>query len=73
MLPDGDGVELLARRRAAGDRLPAIVLTAREDDALRARATAAGADAFVGKPFNYNDLLAQIRDLLKRPAAGAGT
>jgi len=57
MLPDGDGIELLAERRASGDATPCVLVTAREEGALRARALAAGATETLGKPFAYLDLL----------------
>ena len=60
MLPDGDGIDLLTARRALGDRTPAVLLTAREEAELRDRATAAGADAYLPKPFAYPELLACI-------------
>lgn len=61
MLPDGDGIELLAERRAAGDDVPAVLLTAREEAELRERADRAGAAAYVPKPFAYADLLEVVR------------
>jgi DNA-binding response OmpR family regulator len=64
MLPDGDGLALLAERRAEGDRTPVVLLSAREETELRARAEAAGVDASIGKPFSYDELLATIRRLL---------
>jgi DNA-binding response OmpR family regulator len=66
MLPGVDGIELCKERRAAGDRTPVLLLTAREDDTVRARGTEAGADAFLGKPFAYADLLTHIQALLRR-------
>jgi DNA-binding response OmpR family regulator len=63
MLPDGNGLDLLAERRAAGDRTPTVLLTAREEAELRKRATEAGAAAFLAKPFAYDELLALIRRL----------
>lgn len=65
MLPDGDGIELLAERRAAGDDVPAILLTAREEAELHDRADRAGATAYLPKPFAYADLLALIERLIK--------
>lgn len=64
MLPDGDGLELAAMRRAAGDRRPVIVLTAREDEELRRRAAALEAD-YLPKPFAYPELLDRIRAALQ--------
>jgi DNA-binding response OmpR family regulator len=60
MLPDGDGIDLLTARRAQGDRTPTVLLTAREEAELRERAAAAGADAYLSKPFAYPELLACI-------------
>lgn len=60
MLPDGDGIDLLTARRDRGDRTPTVLLTAREEAELRDRATAAGADAYLPKPFAYPELLACI-------------
>ena len=65
MLPDGDGIELLAERRAAGDDVPAVLLTAREEDELRERADRAGATAYLPKPFAYADLLALIERVVR--------
>ena len=63
MLPDGNGMELLGERRAAGDRTPVVLLSAREEAELRDRATAAGATQYLKKPFAYGDLLACVRRL----------
>jgi DNA-binding response OmpR family regulator len=60
MLPGIDGLELLAERRAAGDRTPVILLTAHDDDRLRERGAEAGAAAFLVKPFAYFELLACV-------------
>lgn len=64
MLPDGDGLDLLAERRAAGDATPAIVLSAREEAELSARAHAAGVTALLPKPFVYADLLSTVRSTI---------
>lgn len=68
MLPDGDGLELLAERRAAGDRTPVVLLSAREEADLRERAVAAGASDYLKKPFAYADLLT----LVQRYTGGRG-
>ena len=60
MLPDGDGLDLLAERRAAGDRTPVILLTAREEAELEARAVATGAAGHLAKPFAYQELLSCV-------------
>jgi DNA-binding response OmpR family regulator len=64
MLPDGDGLDLLAARRADGDGTPTILLSAREEAELHDRAAAAGVTASVSKPFAYGELLAAIRRVL---------
>ena len=60
-LPDGDGLELVAQLRRAGDRVPVIVLTARDSVEDREAGLAAGADDYVAKPFGFADLLARVR------------
>ena len=57
MLPDGDGLALLAERRLAGDQTPTLLLTAREESELHQRAAVAGATDYLAKPFAYADLL----------------
>ena len=64
MLPDGDGIDLLAERRAAGDNVPSVLLTAREEAELHERADRAGATAYLPKPFAWADLLALIDRLI---------
>lgn len=71
MLPGMDGVGVCGARRAAGDRTPVLMLTARDDEALREAARAAGADAFLTKPFAYADLLATLERITG--PAGTGT
>ena len=60
MLPGVDGISLCAERRAAGDTTPVILLTARGEDAARARGMAAGATDYITKPFAYADLAARV-------------
>jgi DNA-binding response OmpR family regulator len=64
MLPGIDGISLCEERRAAGDRTPVILLTAREDEEARARGMAAGATDYMTKPFVYPDLISRIALLL---------
>jgi DNA-binding response OmpR family regulator len=68
-LPDLDGFEICRRLRARGARTPILLLTAR--DALRDRVTGldAGADDYLPKPFDVEELLARLRALARRPAA----
>jgi DNA-binding response OmpR family regulator len=68
MLPDGNGIELLAERRAAGDATPVVLISAREAADLRDRAIDAGATDYLKKPFAYGDLLACVARFVERPA-----
>ncbi|GIL41821.1 response regulator transcription factor [Roseiterribacter gracilis] len=65
-LPDLDGVALLTALRARGDATPVIVLTARDAIEERVAALAAGADDYVTKPFETDELVARIRAVLRR-------
>jgi len=64
MLPGMNGIDLCALRRAEGDRTPVLLLTARDEDAYRIQGEKAGADAYLTKPFVYQDLLRTIERLL---------
>lgn len=59
-LPDGSGLALLRARRAAGDRTPVIVATARDQISDRIAGLDAGADDYVVKPYDLNELSARI-------------
>lgn len=65
MLPDGNGIELLAERRAAGDDTPVALVSAREEAELHERAATAGATAYLKKPFVYSELLACVERLTR--------
>ena len=69
LLPDGDGIDLLRRRRAAGDRRPMIVLTARDQVSDRVRGLQTGADDYLVKPFDLGELLARIEAVARRSGA----
>jgi two-component system, OmpR family, response regulator MprA len=70
MLPGLDGIELTRRLRAAeeanGGRLPILMLTARDSVADRVTGLDAGADDYLVKPFDFDELLARVRALLRR-------
>lgn len=71
MLPDGSGLELLAEMRAAGDRTPVLVLTALDEVADRIKGLDAGADDYLGKPFDLDELGARLRAISRRQAGRA--
>ncbi len=73
MLPGIDGIAVCARRRAAGDTTPVLLLTARDDEELRTAATSVGATAFLTKPFAYTDLLATLARIIGRPESDTRT
>ncbi len=66
MLPEEDGLHICQRLRQSGSELPIIMLTARGGDADRINGLNAGADDYLAKPFNPNELLARIRAVLRR-------
>ncbi|MEX0874562.1 MAG: response regulator transcription factor [Actinomycetota bacterium] len=66
MMPHVDGLEACRRLRAAGNRTPVLMLTARETVADRVAGLDAGADDYVVKPFALEELLARLRALLRR-------
>lgn len=67
-LPDGDGLALIPKLRARGSLVPVLVLTARSDLADRVAGLDRGADDYLAKPFAFEELLARLRALLRRPA-----
>lgn len=66
-LPDMDGMELLAQLRRSHPDLPAIILTARDSVDNRLLGLNAGADDYMVKPFDLNELEARLRAVLRRP------
>lgn len=71
MLPDGSGLDVLARVRRAGDRTPVILLTALNDSADRVDGLDAGGDDYLGKPFDLDELAARLRSVARRAAGRA--
>lgn len=67
-LPDGDGRALCAQMRAEGDGTAVLMLTARDGLGEKVEGLDAGADDYLTKPFDYPELTARIRALLRRPA-----
>ncbi|ASJ72295.1 response regulator transcription factor [Granulosicoccus antarcticus] len=65
-LPQKPGMEVLQAWRQAGNRVPVIVLTARDAWYERVDGFKAGADDYLGKPFHVEELIARIRALIYR-------
>ena len=65
-LPRMDGLEVLQRLRAGANGIPVLVLTARDSTADRIAGLDAGADDYLVKPFDVDELKARIRALLRR-------
>ncbi|MCW5611527.1 MAG: response regulator transcription factor [Rubrivivax sp.] len=70
-LPDGSGLDWLRGRRRAGDRTPALMLTARDRLAERVQGLDGGADDYLVKPFAPEELAARLRAVLRRAGGGA--
>jgi DNA-binding response OmpR family regulator len=68
MLPVMDGYDVLHALRAAGSRVPVIILTARAEEADKIRGFRLDADQYVTKPFGILELLERVRALLRRRA-----
>ena len=72
MLPDGSGLDWLAELRRTEDKTPVIVLTALDEVGDRIGGLDKGADDYLGKPFDLNELAARIRAIARR-AEGRAT
>jgi len=66
MLPDGNGLEYLKELRSQGCIIPIIMLTAWNRSHNKALGLDLGADDYMGKPFEYDELLARIRKVIKQ-------
>jgi DNA-binding response OmpR family regulator len=66
MLPGLDGVGVLKNLRQRGDKVPVIMLTARDTPADKVHSLNLGADDYLTKPFDTEELLARLRALLRR-------
>jgi DNA-binding response OmpR family regulator len=65
-LPDGSGLDLLRELRTCGDRTPVLLLTALDEVADRIKVLDAGADDYLGKPFDLDELGARVRAIGRR-------
>jgi two-component system OmpR family response regulator len=70
-LPVMDGVSVLKQWRRAGRKMPVLILTARDRWSEKVAGFDAGADDYVGKPFQMEEVLARIRALIRRAAGHA--
>lgn len=66
MLPGGDGADACRRLREQGEDIPVVLLTARDEAVDRIIGLEAGADDYLGKPFDPRELLARIEAVLRR-------
>ena len=66
MLPGTDGVGVLKKLRQRGNRVPVIMLTARDTSADKVHSLDMGADDYLSKPFDTEELMARLRALLRR-------
>jgi two-component system response regulator MprA len=73
VMPRVDGLEVCRRLRAAGDRTPVLMLTARDAIDDRVDGLDAGADDYLVKPFALRELNARLRALLRRVEPGGPT
>lgn len=73
LLPGRDGLQVLAHLRQIGNKLPVLILTARDAVADRVTGLDAGADDYLVKPFAFAELLARLRVLLRRERGGSET
>jgi two-component system response regulator MprA len=69
-MPFVDGLSVVRRLRDKGDRTPVLILTARQATADRVEGLDAGADDYLAKPFELDELLARVRALLRRSDSG---
>lgn len=72
-LPDVDGIDLLRQFRQRDRRTPVLFLTARHEVQCRVQGLNDGADDYLCKPFDFDELLARVRALIRRRESDAGT
>ncbi|MDB5980141.1 MAG: osmolarity response regulator [Pseudomonas sp.] len=68
MLPGEDGLSACRRLRAANNQVPIIMLTAKGDELSRIKGLELGADDYLAKPFNPDELMARVKAVLRRQA-----
>lgn len=72
-LPGRDGIQVLLQLRRLGNLMPIVVVTARESVADRIKGLDAGADDYICKPFDFDELVARLRAVLRRRGGPAAT
>src|SRR3954447_20174882 len=72
LMPRVNGLEVARRLRATGNRIPILMLTARDQVEDRVEGLDAGADDYVVKPFALEELLARMRAILRRSGVATG-
>ncbi|PSN19371.1 hypothetical protein C7271_07630 [filamentous cyanobacterium CCP5] len=73
LLPDVGGIALCQQLRQQGINCPILMLSAKDDSSHKVKALDAGADDYVVKPFDFSELCARIRALLRRDSPSAAT
>ena len=68
MMPKKDGLDVLKTMRKKGDHTPVLLLTAKDSVDDRVRGLDAGADDYLVKPFAFEELMARVRVMLRKPA-----
>jgi len=66
MLPDGSGIDVLRKMRASKEAIPVLLLTARDEISDRVTGLDAGADDYLVKPFDLDELAARLRAITRR-------
>lgn len=69
MMPRMDGIQVLKKMRSQNCQIPVLLLTARDSIEDRVNGLDAGADDYLVKPFAFEELLARIRVMLRKPAS----
>lgn len=72
-LPDGDGISLLKAIRATQDATPVLIISARDDLTTRVKGLDTGADDYLVKPFDFPELLARVRAVVRRHSGHAAS
>jgi two-component system, OmpR family, response regulator QseB len=71
MLPDGSGLDVLRGIRQMGNRIPVLLLTAKDEVGDRIDGLDAGADDYIGKPFDLDEVAARLRAITRRSTGRA--